>query len=131
MKPLMLTALCILSVCVFAQSSENRNQQSGDTLKNFKGSNPDVLPKQFQDYLQRKNAPNNLLANKQGNVMVLPQDHMPCIVPNTNGISKMPNAWGTTSVPYVSQSGAIPNPALPKQQSFELKIDNSLDSQSK
>lgn len=90
----------------------------GDTLKNFKGSNPDILPKQFQNYLQRKNVPNNLLANKQGNVLVLPQDKMPCIVPDTNGISKMPNAWGTTSVPYVPQAGAIPNPALPKQQSL-------------
>lgn len=131
MKLLMLSALCIFSVCVFAQSSGNENQQWGDTLKNFKGSNPDILPKQFQDYLQRKNAPNNLLANKQGNVVVLPQDRMPCIAPNTNDISKMPNAWNSPTAPYIPQTGAIPNPALPKQQSFELKIDNTLGSQSK
>jgi len=131
MKLLMLSALCFFSLCVFAQLPENKNQQLVDTLKNFKGNNPDILPKQFQDYLQRKNAPNNLLANKQGNVVVLPQDHMPCIVPNTNGISKMPNAWSLPTAPFVPQAGAIPNPALPKQQSFELKIDNSLGSQSK
>ncbi|MBO9682502.1 MAG: hypothetical protein J7502_07540 [Flavisolibacter sp.] len=131
MKLLMLSAFCVLSFCVFAQLPDNKNPQLQDTLKNFKGNNSDILHKQ-QDYLQRKKAPHNLLANKHGNVVLLPQDKMPCIVPDTSGLAKIPNAWGATTVPYVPQFHSIPNPALPRQQSFELKIpDNSLDSQTK
>jgi hypothetical protein len=132
MKLLLLSAFCFFSAGVFAQVLDNQNQQLQDTLKNFKGNNTDALQKQLQDYLQRKKFQNNLLANKQGNVILLPQDNMPCIVPDTSGIAKMPNSWGTTAVPYVPQFHPIPNPALPKQRSFELKIpDNSLDSQTK
>jgi hypothetical protein len=132
MKLLMLSAFCVLSFCAFAQFPDNKNPQLQDTLKNFKGNNSDILQKRMQGYLQRKNAQNSLLVNKQGNVVVLPQDKMPCIVPDTSGLAKIPNAWGATTVPYVSQFNPIPNPALPRQQSFELKIqDNSLDGQTK
>jgi hypothetical protein len=132
MKLLMLSAFCVLSFCAFAQLPDNKNPQLQDTLKNFKGNNSDILQKQMQGYLQRKNTQNSLLVNKQGKVVLLPQDKMPYIVPDTSGLAKIPNAWGATTVPYVSQYHPIPNPALPRQQSFELKIqDNSLDGQTK
>lgn len=132
MKLLALSALCVFSACAFGQMADNKNLQLPDTLKNFKGNNNDVLPKQLQDYLERKKGQDNLLANKQGNVVILPQDHMPCIVPDTNGILRMPNAWVAPGIPYKPQYHPIPNPALPKNQSFELNIpDNSLGSQTK
>jgi len=128
----MLSAWCLFSLCVSAQLPDNKNPQLKDTLKNFKGNNTDILPKQMRDYLQRKKAQNNLLANNQGNVVLLPQDKMPCIVPDTSGLAKIPNAWGATTVPYVPQFHPIPNPALPKNQSFKLNVpDNSLDGQTK
>jgi hypothetical protein len=114
MKLLMLSALCISSVVTFSQTPDNNNLP--DTLKSFKGNNSIILPKTFQDDQQKKYQ-NNLLGNKIGNVVTLPQDKMLCIVPDTNGISKIPNAWVTTSVPYTLQRGSIPNPALPKRQS--------------
>jgi len=94
-------------------------------LKKFKGNNDEVLRKQLQEYLQQSPQPNQLLANKHGNVALLPQDHMPCIVPDTNAIASMPNAWGEITNPYRATDHAIPNPALPLQ-SFEYnKLDNS------
>jgi hypothetical protein len=46
--------------------------------------------------------------NKPG-VYALPQDNMPCIVPDTKDIAAIPNAWLRPSVPFRS---AIPNPGL-------------------
>jgi hypothetical protein len=132
MNLLLLSALCVFSVCAFSQAPDNKNLQLPDTLTYFKGNNSDVLPKQLQDFLQRKKSQDNLLANKKGNVVILPQDHMPCIVPDINSISRMSNAWTNPGIPYKPKSRPIPNPGLPKNQSFELNIpDNSLGSQSK
>jgi hypothetical protein len=90
-----------------------------DTLRNFKGNNNAVLPKQFQKPLP---------GNKQGNTILLRQDRM-CVVPNMDEIAKIPNAWPEVTVPFTPQYHAIPNPALPKNQP---KIPgNSLGSQIK
>lgn len=44
-------------------------------------------------------------------IYFLPRDHMPCIVPDTKEIVKIPNAWkGATVRVY---RGNIPNPAEP------------------
>ena len=94
-------------------------------FKEFKGNNNDILRKQFQEYLQRKKLQNSLVANKHANVAFLPQDNMPWVVPNTNGIAPMPNAWNGVTVPYRQQYHAIPNPALPKQS---FRYDLSLQS---
>ena len=135
MKLLLLSAFCVFSYCAFAQIPNKKNpwtMQIPDTLRSFKGNNSDVLRKQFQEYLQRRKLQNNLLANKQGSVVILPQDNMPCIVPDTNGIAKMPNAWSGTNLPYIPQYHPIPNPALPKTQSFKYNaLDNSLSIPSK
>ena len=41
----------------------------------------------------------------------MPLDHMPCIVPDTKEIIKMPNAWkGKIAIPFI---GTIPNPGIP------------------
>lgn len=44
----------------------------------------------------------------------LPQDGMPCLVPDTKDIVAIPNAWPKMEVPFMSQT---PNPALPNRPS--------------
>lgn len=132
MKLLLLFSFCFFSTCASAQVPNNKNPWTFriDSLKNFKGNNAD-LHKQLQDYLQRKKL-QTPLANKQGNIIYLPQDHMPCLIPNTNGIAAMPNAWGGSSVPYRPQYHPIPNPALPEVQSFQYDaLDNNLSTPTK
>jgi hypothetical protein len=125
MKLLLLSAFCVFSVCAFAQVPKNNIPlfpQLPDSLKKFKGNNNNELRKRMQDYLQRKKPQENLLANKYGNVVILPQDNMPCIVPDTNGLVKIPNAWNGVTIPYQPQYHPIPNPALPKQ-SFKYNLN--------
>jgi len=114
MKLLLLFALCILSLCTWAQRDNNNTWRlNPEVLNRFKGNN-DSLHNQMQNSFQRKGDPNNLLSSIHGNVATLPQDHMPCIVPDTKNIAAIPNVWKGVSVPYRSQSRPIPNPALPK-----------------
>jgi hypothetical protein len=135
MKLLLLSAFCFFSIHVFAQAPRQnpRITDQTDMFKKFKGTNNDTLRKQFQEYLQRKGAGDNLLANKYGNIAILPQDRMPCLIPNTSSIASIPNAWSGTTVPFQPQYHPIPNPALPKQkQSFKWNaLDYNLGIQTK
>lgn len=129
MKPLMLSAFCFLSICAFAQHPLKTNPYQfhlPDTLKKFKGSDTEAFQQLLHDYFQKKYSQNNLVENRHGNIAMLPQDHMPCIVPNTSGIAAIPNAWKNIDIPYVENYHPIPNPALPKVQPF--KHDLSLQS---
>jgi hypothetical protein len=57
---------------------------------------------------------------------------MPCVVPDTNVAAKMPNAWGSVTNIYVAPANPIPNPGLPKTQSFKWNaLDNGLGIPSK
>lgn len=128
MKLLLLAAI-FFSVGAFAQVPKNNNPhilQLPDTLKKFKGNNGGALRKQFQEYLQRKQLQNNLLANKEGNIVFLPEDRMPCVVPDTTGIVKMPNAWNGATVPYRPQYHPIPNPSLPPLSFKYNALDNGI-----
>jgi hypothetical protein len=127
MKLLMATALSVISFCSLAQQDNNAWRMNPEILKRFKGNN-DSLQKQMHNYFQKEGVPINLLSNMHGNVAILPQDRMPCIVPNTKDISPIPNAWSGVTVPYKSPVHPIPNPALPvPKQSFRYNtLDNSL-----
>jgi hypothetical protein len=133
MKLLLLSAFCIFSVCLFAQLPKKTNPYSfhlPDTLKKFKGN--ENAFQELQEYWQKKQKQNNLATNKNGNIVILPQDHMPCVVPDTNVAAKIPNAWGSVTNIYVAPTNPIPNPGLPKTQSFKWNtIDNSLGIPSK
>lgn len=129
MKLLLLSAFCFFAFAALAQIPHKspRILNQDEILRRFKGTNNDTLRKQFQEYLRRRGFSNDLLANKRGNMAILPQDHMPCIVPDTNAIASIPNAWKGTTLPYRPSYHPIPNPALPKQQSFNWNaLDNSL-----
>lgn len=133
MKLLLLFAMCIFSTCVFAQLTKKINPHSfqlPDTVKRFKG-NENAL-QQLHDYWQRKQMQNNLRTDNNNSIVILPQDNMPCIVPNTNVAAKIPNAWMGTNVPYIAPINPIPNPGLPKRQSFKWNaLDNSIGVPSK
>ena len=104
--------------------------QLPDTLKKFKGN--ENAFQELKDYLQKKKLQNNSVATEQGRIIILPQDHMPCIVPDATVVAKIPNAWGNIVVPYISPYYPIPNPGLPKMQSFSWNaLDNGLGIPSK
>ena len=115
MKLLLLFVFCIFSFFAQAQNSgAPGTPKQPEVLKKFKGTNGDELRKQFEAYFKHQ-FQNVLLGSKQGRIAILPQDHMPCLVPDTSAIAPMPNAWKAVSIPYRSQHHPIPNPALPQQ----------------
>ena len=122
MKLLLSLAFCFLAAEAFAQVPKQmppRTVPSPDSLRNFKGDNGEMLRKQFEEYLQRRKLQSQLLGDKQGNIAHLPQDHMPCVVPDSASAGLMPNAWSPVTVPFRPQLHVMPNPALPKQPSLE------------
>ena len=130
MKLLLFFAFCFLSVWTFAQQNNNCPRLNPEILKKFKGDN-DSLQKQFDNYFLRRGN-NNLLSNMNGNIAILPQDRMPCVVPDTRNLERIPNGWKGVAVPYIPQYNPIPNPGLPKLQSFKWNaLDNNLNTTTK
>jgi len=122
MKLLLFFAVSFIGAGAFAQVPNQKNPltiPSPDSLRNFKGNNGEQLRKQFQEYFERRKLQSQLLANKQGNIVRLPQDHMPCIVPDSVSAGLMPNTWSGVNVPFRPRLHAIPNPALPKNPSLQ------------
>ena len=122
MKLLLFVALNLIFVGAFAQVPNQKNPRlvpSPDSLRNFKGNNGGQLRKQFQEYFERRKTEKQLLADKQGNIVRLPQDHMPCVVPDSATAALMPNAWGVVTNPFRPQYHTMPNPALPKVPSLQ------------
>ncbi|HEU4472176.1 MAG TPA: hypothetical protein VFR58_13885 [Flavisolibacter sp.] len=93
---------------------------------------PEVMEKLRDSYQKQKNSilgPYRLAPGQnfsQGFVNVtpklapgvhfLPQDGMPCLVPDVSGIAAIPNAWSVTTVQGKKAErpmGAIPNPSVP------------------
>jgi hypothetical protein len=59
---------------------------------------------------------------KPGGVVALPQDNMPCIVPDTKDIAKIPNIWsGKIRSPFKAPSPKIPNPTPQTPQTESTK----------
>jgi hypothetical protein len=58
------------------------------------------------------------LKGKKPGVYRLPQDNMPCIVPDSSKTVKIRNVWkGPLRIPYRSKPPRIPNPSKPPQNS--------------
>jgi hypothetical protein len=125
MKLLLLSAFCMISLCLSAQIQRNNAwvMKQDDIFQKFKG-NGDTLRKQFQEYLQKRQFRNDALSKKHGSVITLPQDNMPCVVPDTNSMVAIPNAWTKTTVPYKPQYHPIPNPGLPSASFSYRASDN-------
>lgn len=74
--------------------------------------NKERLQERAQQYLQKSadttggKIPNLAVVPGGKRVVALPQDGMPCIVPDTSGLAPMPNALEVTSIPPACR---IPN----------------------
>jgi len=104
--------------------------------KSMDNAFPNTLFKKFKgDTIKCCSITSALLAtkrtNKSANVALLPQDHMPCIIPDTNAIKPMPNAWSGITIPYQSPYPPIPNPALTPKYFPSNPLDNNIDAPSK
>ena len=49
----------------------------------------------------------------------LPQDHMPCFVPDTKNLSKIRNIWNEPVL--VFRDGNMPNPAVPPNKKDQIQ----------
>jgi hypothetical protein len=64
------------------------------------------------------------LEHRKPGVHRLPQDNMPCIVPDSTKTVRIPNTWkGSLRVPYRSKPPQIPNPG--RQQWRPFPINNT------
>ena len=64
----------------------------------------------------------SLFSHRKPGVYLLPQDNMPCIVPDGAKTVHMPNAWkAPLRVPYRSNQPKIPNLTKPLQNSADGK----------
>lgn len=81
----------------------------------------DALSDAFTNYFDKKKDTGSLtlpktlyLVNPKPGIHRLPQDNMPCLVPDPNAMVAIPNLWkGETKVPFKGGSPRIPNPARP------------------
>jgi hypothetical protein len=120
MKLLLLAAFAVFSISASSQTFKT------DVQKLMKESE---LGKRFNSRLQFqrpiykdsliKDLKSFLSSEKRGpGVYFLPQDNMPCLIPDTRDIAMMPNAWPSVQVPFKS---AIPNPGLKNKTLIEPK----------
>ena len=102
-------------LCVWAQNPEQDRQK----LKNVQ-----VYQNALTTYLHKQNSRSDTivilpgkphyLVNPKPGVHRLPQDNMPCIVPDPRATVAIPNLWkGEKKVPFKGWSPRIPNPAKP------------------
>ena len=113
MKSLLLLLLAVLLGSA-VRAQETRPQQfqyrPGIGLEEFKDG---TWKKILTDSAANRNGYAALLHKKPG-VYSLPQDNMPCIVPDTSKTVKIPNAWkGRLRIPYKSNPPRIPNLTKP------------------
>ena len=132
MKLLLLNLLSLLSFAVFAQNQPNvfsyqfearkgfgvdAGEQVQKDLKSAGANYNDSLIAAMKNYIEKRNL-------KSGTVY-LAQDNMPCVVPNTNLMTPMPNAWQKRKDSSLKkQPGAIPNPARPRLKPFVIPINH-------
>lgn len=114
MKLLPLFFACVTSVVAHAQNNpgdfRKLKQQMAELNKPQGFSVGAVRPdtaKQLSDLAE-------LWAKPAPGAYRLPQDNMPCLVPNPNATAPMPNAWqGESKLPFTAKPPRMPNPAKP------------------
>ncbi len=113
MKLLSLIGCCIFFTSAWAQTIKVdvlKNMNRPGVLKPFR--NNIFLEKIHQDTLIKKfQAP--LVGKKiEPGIYYMPQDNMPCLVPDVRDLAAIPNGWPNVQLPFKS---GIPNPGLPQQ----------------
>lgn len=115
MKLLLLFSLCLCSLVAFCQTDLS-NQFKVEGIIN------DSLSQRFQ-YHFKKQEFTVQLSSHQNKITILPQDKMPCVIPDTSDIAAIPNAWTPVTVPYKPQHQPIPNPAI-TPRNFQYNLSN-------
>ncbi|TCJ13323.1 hypothetical protein EPD60_13105 [Flaviaesturariibacter flavus] len=67
------------------------------------------MPYSYRFSRTNKGSQPGLLPPSEPGVYNLPVDGMPCVVPDTAAVAKMPNAWPNPKVPF-TEGNRIPNP---------------------
>ena len=103
MKQLLLLAFCFCSVNLYAQDRKPLSVSPSRPLV--------VLPERLVTQDKDQIVPGGKLP-KPG-IYRLPQDGMPCLVPETDHIAAMPNTWkNLPGKSYKAPEGSIPNPGI-------------------
>jgi hypothetical protein len=113
MKPLLLLlAACFGCLVVKAQDEAGKLPNFADdidALKNLQRYSLGMVQKDTARQLMR---PELFPNHPKPGVHRLPQDNMPCLVPDLNASVAMPNVWkGKTGVPFQGKPPQIPNPS--------------------
>lgn len=101
-----------LSCCltVFGQTG---NDNTSKLLKEYQRRQRFNSRLQFQRPIYKdsliKDLKNFYSKEQHPGICYLPQDNMPCLVPDTKDIAPIPNAWSDVRIPFQSN---IPNPGL-------------------
>jgi hypothetical protein len=107
MKQLLLLAFCFCSISLFAQERKPLSVRPSRPLV--------VLPERLvtQD-------PDHIIPGRKTpkpGIYRLPQDGMPCLVPETDNIAAIPNGWkNPVGGSYKAPEGSIPNPGIREQK---------------
>jgi hypothetical protein len=119
-KPILLIICFVFGIHAFAQEFKvdvPKIMKHSGILKQWNSSkrslNRDSLIRGFQNFFTMKHNPG---------VYNLPQDNMPCVVPDTEDVSTMPNPWLQPEAPFKS---AIPNPGLREKPLIEKPKDKA------
>ena len=99
-KMLALPAFLFCGTALYAQETTVNLPRLQERVQSFMIRGGDTL-------LFRR--PPELVRVPRYNVASLPQDGMPCIVPDTRSVAAIPNPWNVLKTPV--EVGQIPNPA--------------------
>jgi hypothetical protein len=108
MKALLLAAFVFFSLDAAAQQNgDSTMKKLREQLNQYQGKKLNVSPLRplLLDTFQLRNKSFTLPGKKPG-VYPLRQDRMPCIVPDTNALVAIPNAFGKPVLPFRTE---IPN----------------------
>lgn len=104
MKLIIVCGFCFCSFVGFSQTHQSEQLET-DGIQN------DNLHNQLQNYFRKQEFTLHLPPEKN-KIVFLPQDKMPCLIPNTKDIAAIPNGWKHITVPFRPKYHPIPNPGL-------------------
>lgn len=127
MKLLLLAAFSLCTILLFAQpGNKDEILKKYELLQKYQQGQykNDSLPDQFNQYFRRYKF-DVTLSSIKNSIISLPQDNMPCVVPDSARCANIPNAWSNLRVPFRSPYHPIPNPGLRQGKlKFQLNSNN-------
>ena len=95
-------------------SGEVEKYQQDATYQNSVIQKLHALKKRSDTNIVKPPALPSYLVNPRPGIHRLPQDGMPCIVPDMNATAGIPNTWrGEKKIPFRGAQPQLPNPAKP------------------